>query len=174
VPWSLALACLSALTFVVTLATASPSDQQPGGGVELVEVVAFVLVAAAVVAVAASWPALRSASRAAVREVERGRRRRADARAIVARDPAMARELRIGRPDLRGRTYDDGGLVDINHATADILQTMLDLSPPQAAELVRVRSEIDGFAGLGEVGAFTTLPVDVVDRLRERAVCVPR
>ncbi|WP_214371319.1 hypothetical protein [Pseudonocardia sp. H11422] len=43
------------------------------------------------------------------------RARREDARRLAASDPQMARELRIGRPDLP-RSYDDGGLVDLNSA----------------------------------------------------------
>jgi hypothetical protein len=86
----------------------------------------------------------------------------------------MARELRIGRPDLPDRTYDDGGLVDLNHVGVEVIATVLDLSTEEAAEIARVRLEIDGFDGLGEVGAFTSLPAPVVDRLQERAVFVPR
>ena len=45
-----------------------------------------------------------------------GRRiKREEAREIARRDPQMARDLRIGRPDLP-RQYDDGGLVDVNSA----------------------------------------------------------
>ena len=40
-------------------------------------------------------------------EVVRARARRSRARALWADDPAAARELGIGRPDL-GRGYDDG------------------------------------------------------------------
>jgi type II secretory pathway pseudopilin PulG len=42
------------------------------------------------------------------------RQRREEAKAIAARDVDLARELRIGRPDLP-RQFDDGGLVDLNH-----------------------------------------------------------
>ena len=56
----------------------------------------------------------------AVAAVLAARARRDEARRIVSRDPAMARELGIGRPDLR-RAYDDGGLVDLNNAPAQAI-----------------------------------------------------
>jgi hypothetical protein len=53
----------------------------------------------------------------AVMAALQARQQREAARAIVARDAQLARELRIGRPDLP-RQFDDGGLVDLNHAPA--------------------------------------------------------
>jgi len=46
--------------------------------------------------------------------------RRAQARALLASDPALAGELVIGRPD-RHRQYDDGGLVDVNNVPTAVL-----------------------------------------------------
>lgn len=109
-------------------------------------------------------------SAAAVAEVERARARRAEARALVERDPAMARELAIGRPDLPGRGYDDGGLVDLNHASAEAMVAMLHLTRDQAEEIVRARTEIQGASSLEELSAFTTLSPTTIEGLRERAV----
>src|SRR5699024_9098088 len=63
-----------------------------------------------------------SAQQQAVAAVEYGRHLRQEARKILHRDPMMARELRIGRPDLP-RTYDDGGLVDLNTAPGEGVAT---------------------------------------------------
>ncbi|GAA4628258.1 hypothetical protein GCM10023196_043850 [Actinoallomurus vinaceus] len=41
----------------------------------------------------------------------------------AAQDPAMAWELRIGRPDLP-RRFDDGGLVDVNHVPPQVLASL--------------------------------------------------
>lgn len=109
-------------------------------------------------------------SQAAIAQVEYARSRRAEARAIVERDPSMARELRIGRPDVPARTYDDGGLVDLNHVGPEVMVQLLELTPAQAEEIVRVRSEIHGFASIEELGAYTSLPPPVVEGLRERAI----
>jgi hypothetical protein len=40
--------------------------------------------------------------------------------ATDAPGPVLARELRIGRPDVP-RQFDDGGLVDLNHAPVPVL-----------------------------------------------------
>src|SRR6266700_4115871 len=53
-------------------------------------------------------------------------RRRSQARQIARANRVLARELRIGRPDLP-REYDDGGLVDVNHVPGDILTSCLGL-----------------------------------------------
>lgn len=109
-------------------------------------------------------------SLSAVAQVEHARARRAEARQIVERDPAMARELRIGRPDLPGRTYDDGGLVDLNHAPPETLTQYLELTSAYVDELCRARTELQGLSALGEITAYTNLPAPVVDGLGERAI----
>lgn len=48
------------------------------------------------------------------------------ARHIVQTNPALARELRIGRPDLP-REYDDDGLVDVNCVPGAVLADRLGL-----------------------------------------------
>ena len=46
----------------------------------------------------------------------------------------MARDLRIGRPDLP-RHYDDDGLVDVNSAPAETIAKWSGLSQAQAADI---------------------------------------
>ena len=94
------------------------------------------------------------------------RQRREEARAIASRDTALARELRIGRPDLP-RQFDDGGLVDVNHVPAQVLIDRLALSPAQAAQVVEARDRLGGFTGPEELIAFTELPPKAVDGLQE-------
>jgi hypothetical protein len=110
------------------------------------------------------------ASMSAVTQVEQARACRAEARQIVERDPSMARELRIGRPDLPGRTYDDGGLVDLNHVHPDTLAQFLELDSVYVEEISRARGELHGFSALGELAAYTSIPAPVVDGLGERAI----
>src|SRR5215469_6856855 len=45
--------------------------------------------------------------------------RRAEGQRLAARDPRLAREVGVGRPDLPGA--DDFGLVDVNHASQEAL-----------------------------------------------------
>lgn len=70
--------------------------------------------------------------------------RRKEARALLSSDPALAAELRIGRPDL-GRLYDDGGLVDINHVPAEVIARELEIPFPVAEEIVAQRTRVGGF-----------------------------
>jgi Helix-hairpin-helix motif len=97
------------------------------------------------------------------------RQRRAEARAIASRDTALARQLRIGRPDL-SRQFDDGGLVDVNHVPAQVLVDQLGLSPARAGQVVEVRDRLGGFAGPEELTAYTDLSPEAVDGLKEHLV----
>jgi hypothetical protein len=96
-----------------------------------------------------------------------GRQRRAEARELAARDPSLARELRIGRPDLP-RQYDDGGLVDVNSAPIPVLVRWLGLSEADAAQIAHARHRIGGFSSAEEVIAFTELSPSVLDAVRDR------
>jgi hypothetical protein len=100
------------------------------------------------------------------------RERREDARAILARDVNLARELRIGRPDLP-RQFDDGGLVDVNHAPVPVFVHVLGLSEADAAQLATTRERVGGFATANEVIAYTDLSPALVDSLRQRLVFLP-
>jgi Helix-hairpin-helix motif len=95
------------------------------------------------------------------------RQRREEARAIAARDAHLARELRIGRPDLP-RQFDDGGLVDVNHAPAPVMVQLLGLSAADAAQVTEARDRIGGFSSAEEVIAYTDLSPALVDGIRER------
>jgi hypothetical protein len=91
---------------------------------------------------------------------------RGEARKLTQKDPELARELRIGRPDL-ARDYDDGGLVDMNHVPATVLVSHLGLSVEQAAKVVTVRSEINRFDGPSDLEEYAGLPPERVDELSE-------
>jgi hypothetical protein len=95
------------------------------------------------------------------------RKLRGQARAIATGDPALARELRIGRPDLP-RQFDDGGLIDVNHVPEQILVERLGFSPAEAVRVVEARERLGGFSSVGEVCAFAEVPDATIDVLRER------
>jgi hypothetical protein len=97
------------------------------------------------------------------------RQRREEAREIAARDPSLARELRIGRPDL-SRQFDDGGLVDVNNAPAPVLARHLGLSDADTSRVVEGRDRLGGFSSPEEIIAFTDVPAPVVDDIRDRIV----
>lgn len=97
---------------------------------------------------------------------------RDEARALVAEDPALAHELRIGRPDLP-RTYDDGGLVDVNHVPAATLALLPGLTQELVERIVRVRERQGGFVSCEEMAVDTDLPPDLVPRLLDFTIFVP-
>jgi 4-amino-4-deoxy-L-arabinose transferase-like glycosyltransferase len=99
-------------------------------------------------------------------------RLRAEARRIANEDPHRARELGIGRPELEGAF--DGGLVDLNHASAGALALLPGIGEKLARRVVEVREEIDGFSSLEDLGLVLSLPAATIDRIRERAVVLPR
>jgi hypothetical protein len=100
------------------------------------------------------------------------RQRREEARAIAARDVHLARELRIGRPDLP-RQFEDGGLVDLNHAPVPVMVQLLGLSESDAAQVIEARDRIGGFSSAEEVIAYADLSPSLVDGIRERLVFLP-
>ena len=71
-------------------------------------------------------------------------RRREQARRIAAKDPILARELKIGRPD-QSSAYDDGGLVDVNHVPVGVLCAIEGIGPELATAIVDARRFIGRF-----------------------------
>ena len=92
--------------------------------------------------------------------------RRKDARKLVASNLELARELKIGRPDLP-RDYDDGGLVDVNHAPSAVLAEQLGLAPAEVSDVLTARERLGRFTSADELCAYTSLPPDRVDELRD-------
>jgi DNA uptake protein ComE-like DNA-binding protein len=95
------------------------------------------------------------------------RERREEARALAAQDPALARDLRIGRPDLP-REFDDGGLIDVNEVPERVLVERLGLSTAEAGRLVQTRERLGGFSSAEEVHAFAELPETTVNEIEDR------
>jgi len=95
------------------------------------------------------------------------RERRERARAITTSDPGLARELRIGRPDLP-REFDDGGLVDVNHVPAPVLVDRLGLSEEEAARVVEARERLGRFGSPAELEVYAELPDATVEAVRDR------
>jgi hypothetical protein len=103
-------------------------------------------------------------------QVKQARARRGQARSLWASDPAAARELGIGRPDL-GRGYDDGGLIDLNTAPARVIASVCGMDPLLADAIVAARTRRSGvFYGLGELVIDIAIPSSVEGELRERAL----
>lgn len=97
------------------------------------------------------------------------RARRVESAALSLKDPGLARDLRIGRPDL-ARQYDDGGLVDVNHVPEEFLVSHLGLSPDQARSAVEVRERLGGFQSVTELCGLADLPPQTLEAIRDRIV----
>ena len=103
------------------------------------------------------------------------RRRLADrerARRLAREQPALARELGVGRPDLAGAQ--DAGLIDVNAAPAATLTRLPGIGEAAAHQIVELRDGGDGFSSVEDLGAALDLNAGVVEELRDRVVCVPR
>lgn len=104
--------------------------------------------------------------------LDRARHLRGVARQIAEHDPLLAKRMRIGRPDLP-RTEDDGGLIDLNHAPAELLRHLPGFNQA-TAEQVRERVERLGpFQSIDEVILEVGVDVGFERHLREYAVLIP-
>ncbi len=92
--------------------------------------------------------------------------RREYARSLLQTDPLLAYELRIGRPDLP-RDFDDGGLVDVNHAPASTLARIPEISEQMAAQIVAARESVGGFSSVDDMSVVVGCAPQVFDRPRD-------
>ncbi|MCW6003050.1 helix-hairpin-helix domain-containing protein [Micromonospora sp. CPCC 205371] len=99
------------------------------------------------------------------------RARRQQALQLASQYPAVARELNIGRPDLP-RVFDDGGLIDINAAPAEVLAGLPGMTPHLAQRIVAERQFRGGFASIDDLVSRGAIPLEVANALREHAVAV--
>lgn len=99
-------------------------------------------------------------------------RDRQQALRIVRENPALAREMGIGRPDVRGSA--DGGLVDVNNASVTALLTLPRVDGDLATQIIEAREKVNGFSSLEDMGTAMDLPGDVVEALRGAVVFLPR
>jgi hypothetical protein len=101
-----------------------------------------------------------------------GRRELRAAARETARDPVMAWELRIGRPDLP-RGFDDGGLVDVNHVPPYVLAQLPGMTPELVDRILVAREECGGFSSVEELSALAQLPPTLTGTLGEFTVFLP-
>lgn len=100
--------------------------------------------------------------------------RRAEARRLLQLNPVMAWELRIGRPDMADRHYDDGGLVDVNHLPAAWLLHSLHLPAALADQVVAARLARGGFGSADELVVYCQdVTVEMLDMIRDLLIFRP-
>ena len=113
-----------------------------------------------------SLAAARRRNQEAVQGARNRIERRTDARRMVQANPALARELRIGRPDLP-RQYDDGCLVDVNRVPGAVLAASLGLTPQEVTNLIAARDKLGKFGSADELRDYAELPPSRIDELRD-------
>jgi DNA-binding SARP family transcriptional activator len=91
---------------------------------------------------------------------------------IALSDPARARELGIGRPDLAG-DFDDGGLVDVNHVPGYELSRLKGLDADTAHRIVVDRYQRGPFLRVEDLVTRGLLTPAQLHRLGSRLVCLP-
>lgn len=97
---------------------------------------------------------------------------RDEARTLAAEDPSLAVELRVGRPDLP-RTYNDGGLIDVNHVPPHTLGLLPGMTDELIERIVRVRQEQGTFFSVEELGVDADLPPNLVQSISEYTIFLP-
>ena len=88
-------------------------------------------------------------------------RERQRALQLAQQNPALAREIGIGRPDEHGAA--DAGLVDVNNASVSALMKLPGIDDRLATRIIEVRAEAGGFSSLEDLGAALDLDGDLVE-----------
>jgi DNA uptake protein ComE-like DNA-binding protein len=96
--------------------------------------------------------------------------RQAYVRELAQSDPQLAREAQIGRSG----GFDEGGVVDVNHAPVEDIADLPRIDAATARRIVVVRADLGGFSSLEDLGMTMDLPGDIVEDLRGRVVFLPR
>ncbi|MFI7280497.1 BTAD domain-containing putative transcriptional regulator [Micromonospora chersina] len=103
---------------------------------------------------------------------EQRRLRREQARYLLHHYPAARVDLRIGRPDLL-RTYDDGGLVDVNAVPDPVLATLPGLTVDQRRQVAVDRWLRGPYGSLEELAGRCQLPPAATEALRDVLLFLP-
>jgi hypothetical protein len=103
----------------------------------------------------------------AYREALVRRERRDQARDLLARGPELGAELRIGRLDLP-RTFDDGGLVDLNQVPESFIAELPGFTAVIAERVVSARRLRGGFLIADDLVVFAGVRVEVLELCRDR------
>ncbi|MEU1684586.1 BTAD domain-containing putative transcriptional regulator [Micromonospora sp. NPDC005707] len=106
------------------------------------------------------------------RTAEQRRLRREQARYLLHHYPAARAELRIGRPDLL-RSYDDGGLVDVNAVPDPVLASLPGLTADQRRQIAVDRWLRGPYGSIEELAARCALPLAAAEPLRDVLLFLP-
>jgi hypothetical protein len=88
---------------------------------------------------------------------------------IVHSNVALANELSIGRPDIP-RTFNDGGLVDVNAVPATVLSSLPGFDADLVSHVIKERGPIGGFDSCDDLEALLGVPPRQLDEVRDRLI----
>jgi hypothetical protein len=112
-----------------------------------------------------------SGNQGAMASIEAARRKRKEARELAVKDPMMARELGIGRPESR-QGYDDGGLLDLNLATATQLSEVCGIPQDLAQEVVTSRDALGRFLNVEDAIVYGQIAEEYAPLVRDRGIII--
>ncbi|MEV6374562.1 AfsR/SARP family transcriptional regulator [Micromonospora musae] len=179
--WRLALAGVGYLALVVTevslLDIENPEAEPPMAEatlfIGLAAISLFVGAAHVIVLNRGVWATLTGGPGSVRgRAGEERRIRREHSRYLLYHYPAARAELRIGRPDLP-RTFDDGGLIDVNSVPEQILARLPGLTVEQCRHLAVDRWLRGPYVSIEEFAGRCMLPPNVTEPLRDLLVFLP-
>ncbi|MEU1839214.1 AfsR/SARP family transcriptional regulator [Micromonospora chersina] len=179
--WRLALAGIGYFLLVLSvfvLAVSSPETEEISDGEALYLIVAmgtcWLLGTAHVVLLNPTlWAAVGGLFWTGRQRTDEQRRlRREQARYLLHHYPAARVDLRIGRPDLL-RTYDDGGLVDVNAVPDPVLATLPGLTVDQRRQVAVDRWLRGPYGSLEELAGRCHLPPAATETLRDVLLFLP-
>jgi hypothetical protein len=104
---------------------------------------------------------------------ERAKTLREQARQFAAFDPARAVQVGVGRPDMLTRSFDDGGLIDLNRLGAFELASAMRMPIDQAQKIVYDRATRGPFAHPGELVTRGLVTQRLLRRNAYRLICIP-
>lgn len=168
VAWGAFIVLFTIAAFVVS--ELEGDDANVGGGLL---VVAWILSGATSFALMKPYQqrmALRAPYEAEAAEAAHVDEERRAVLALARKDPAGALALGVGRPDVAGSRH--GYVVDVNHAPAGVVASLPGISNETAAEIVRLRGELNGFESIDDLGSLLDLHPRVVTAMRSRAVAL--
>lgn len=90
-------------------------------------------------------------------------------RRIAAQDPRLAQANGVGRPDL-ARSFDDGGLLDLNSLPLEALVAHAGLSRQEAQAVVEARDRLGRLSSIDELVVHAGVDGPSAERLRDYAV----
>lgn len=93
---------------------------------------------------------------------------RAEGKHLLATQPAIAREVGVGRPDLPGAR--DYALIDVNHCPVGTLTKLPGITEELAQQIVDGRDQAGGYSSVEDLGMLLNLPPAAVDALRDLTV----